>query len=298
MAGLFSSALDFGLGRANAAMDAKITRGLRRTVYQDQMHSMRQAGLNPILAAGQQPGMGLGINTPTPKSDLEGSAKDLWLAKAQKDATLAQAREAEAKADTAEMLRQSQKDLLDAQARDTALSGDLKASDKVFRPDFNRLTNEFLSKRGFNVEADTLSKQAGIDIAQQQLEANVPAAQAGSLRASAKASTAAAGASDASAALSGAKQMVEEAREDYQLSVNEMERLTAEFAREHPDLIKRGMFFDEIAERAGPIFRLFIKSKRDEARADSRERRSSAARNRQPNSPRNSHTPGRAPYNY
>ena len=51
-----SKALDFGAGAAASAMQYKMTRKLRRREYQDMMHSMRHAGLNPILAAGATPG--------------------------------------------------------------------------------------------------------------------------------------------------------------------------------------------------------------------------------------------------
>jgi len=48
--------LDFGMGVAQSAYDYKLTRKLRRREYQDMVHSMKAAGLNPILATGATPG--------------------------------------------------------------------------------------------------------------------------------------------------------------------------------------------------------------------------------------------------
>lgn len=58
-------ALDFGFGAAASALSAKMQRGLRRTVYQDQVHSLRQAGLNPLLAVGGAPSQGTPVQVDT-----------------------------------------------------------------------------------------------------------------------------------------------------------------------------------------------------------------------------------------
>lgn len=52
--GILGKAIDFGFGAASSALSYKYMRKARRTQFQDTMHSMRQAGLNPILAAGAQ----------------------------------------------------------------------------------------------------------------------------------------------------------------------------------------------------------------------------------------------------
>lgn len=55
-AGLIGKALDFGFGAASGKMYEKQVRELRRSEYQDMVHSLKQAGLNPMLAMGATPG--------------------------------------------------------------------------------------------------------------------------------------------------------------------------------------------------------------------------------------------------
>jgi len=57
---IFDKGIDFGFGVASGQMYEKQVRELRRTAYQDMMHSMREAGLNPLLAAGASPGNSAG----------------------------------------------------------------------------------------------------------------------------------------------------------------------------------------------------------------------------------------------
>jgi len=68
--GLLSKGIDFGFGVASSQQQAKLQRKLRRTEYQDMMHSMRTAGLNPMLAAGATPGHSA-ISAPSTGGDMQ-----------------------------------------------------------------------------------------------------------------------------------------------------------------------------------------------------------------------------------
>ncbi|WNK14754.1 MAG: DNA pilot protein [Microvirus sp.] len=93
---LGKGALDFGLGVATSAVNAKIARKLRRTEYQDMMHSMRQAGLNPMLASGATPGHSA-VSMTQPAVDLPGNINSAINAeKLPKEKALLDAKEAEA----------------------------------------------------------------------------------------------------------------------------------------------------------------------------------------------------------
>lgn len=91
---LASKGIDFGLGVAGSKIAAeqqyKLTRKLRRREYQDMMHSMRHAGLNPILASGATPGHSAAYSSPI---DLGG---DLDLVGSYSKATSARAAERQA----------------------------------------------------------------------------------------------------------------------------------------------------------------------------------------------------------
>lgn len=60
---LGSAALGLGAKQISSAMDVRASRKLRQTSYQDTMSSMREAGLNPILAA-RSGSLGTTLSTP------------------------------------------------------------------------------------------------------------------------------------------------------------------------------------------------------------------------------------------
>jgi len=78
---VLSKGLDLGFGAASSAIQLKMQRKLRRTAYQDTMHSMRKAGLNPILAAGATP-MGGTITAPNIGTGTDLSSNAIEAAKA------------------------------------------------------------------------------------------------------------------------------------------------------------------------------------------------------------------------
>jgi len=79
---LFGKAVDFGFGAASNAMYEKQVRELRRTAYQDMMHSMKAAGLNPVLAAGASPGGASAAQIATGMTDAAGAIANVSTAKA------------------------------------------------------------------------------------------------------------------------------------------------------------------------------------------------------------------------
>lgn len=114
-AGLASSGAGFGLNYASMLLSAETQRDLRRTAYQDQMHSMKEAGLNPILAYGGTPGAGqssLSMHNPedpiTSASQFASQREGRSLAQAQSTSAKAMARKAKAEAETAEAIRDAQ----------------------------------------------------------------------------------------------------------------------------------------------------------------------------------------------
>jgi len=79
---LFGKAVDFGFGAASNAMYEQQVRELRRTAYQDMMHSMKAAGLNPVLAAGASPGGASAAQIATGMTDAAGAIANVSTAKA------------------------------------------------------------------------------------------------------------------------------------------------------------------------------------------------------------------------
>lgn len=77
LGGLASSGAGFGLNFASMLLSAEVQRKLRRTAYQDQMHSMKKAGLNPILAYGGGAGAGQGSVQMSAPEDPVSSANEL-----------------------------------------------------------------------------------------------------------------------------------------------------------------------------------------------------------------------------
>lgn len=130
-AALGSSALSFGSDYASMLLSAETQRDLRRSQYQDQMHSMKEAGLNPILAYGGSPGSGSapqmrggGKDAATSASDLLSASATRKLQKHQEGLVGAQQRKAEAEATTAEAIRDAQKAALEAKAAEDQAQAD------------------------------------------------------------------------------------------------------------------------------------------------------------------------------
>lgn len=95
---ILDKGIDFGFGVASGAMYEKQVRELRRTAYQDMVHSMKAAGLNPVLAVGANPGNSAAYSIQTGQSDVAGDLKSVTSAK-----------EAAAKTETEDQLREPRK---------------------------------------------------------------------------------------------------------------------------------------------------------------------------------------------
>jgi len=159
-AALGSSALSFGSDYASMLLSAETQRDLRRTQYQDQMHSMKEAGLNPILAYGGSPGSGSapqmrggGKDAATSASDLLSASSTRKLQKHQEGLVVAQERKAEAEADTAEVLRDSQRAELDARARGHDASAGLNSAKEVTENDNREGLVRLTHRRGTQAQA-------------------------------------------------------------------------------------------------------------------------------------------------
>lgn len=131
-----SSGIDFGLGAAAAKMQYKFTRKLRRREFQDQMYSMRRAGLNPMLAANMAPGHSAASLPDLGDSDLQRdvasaqesgrrsnlNAAEKELLEANRVKALSDASKAKSEAATAEYLREAQ--YLELQSRSRNLGAE------------------------------------------------------------------------------------------------------------------------------------------------------------------------------
>lgn len=231
------SLLQMGGNAAAAAQNAAITRSLRRTAYQDQMHSMRQAGLNPILAAGAQPGYSnTGTMQPPDVSNAVDSAfrasknkEERALLDAQKDTALANARQAQAQADTAEALRDSQRRNLDAGSAD---------KEQEARTGF---------QREHNVYTDTMLKR-------QEWRANLPQVIRDQRQAEAGLTT---------------------AREIGVRAENVGKEVDARWIADYEGMIRAGKTADEIIDRLGPIAAGLLRG-RAQRQGDVRERNTNA----------------------
>lgn len=198
--GLASSAAQMGFGMASSEHAAKLTRELRRNEYQDMMHSMKEAGLNPMLAMGQSPGHATASPTSGPDvggniaSAQESSRRERLnpaqerLLQAQEQTALATAREAEAKAVTAETLRDAQLDELRNKANLTGAQADIEQARSIWRDtlastEAYRAVNELEQSRqrtAANLPAvirDQRQAEAGLAAAREvgQRARNVPA---------------------------------------------------------------------------------------------------------------------------
>lgn len=139
--GMISKGLDFGLGLAASKMQAKTQRQLRREEYQDQVHSMKQAGLNPMLAAGIAPGHSSAQPIDTGDSlassvEKTGHAinrsRENALIDAQVTTAKAQARKSEAEADLAQDLLGAQRANVEADTSAAAARAAEARADTAF----------------------------------------------------------------------------------------------------------------------------------------------------------------------
>lgn len=240
--------LQFGSNAASAAMNAKITRSLRRSVYQDQVHSLRQAGLNPILAVGQTPGMGpMGsMQSPDLSSALESSLKgaknadERALLKSQSSAAEAAARKAKAEADIAEHNRDN---IVNKTGAEADLIG-ANAQAQKFR-------NPFIS---LGASADMQSKLTRSRLLTQELEANLPAIMREQRQAEAGLAS---------------------ARESGVRFDNIPKRIEADYQRDYEALIRAGRTAEEAYDILGPMVSVFMKG-RAARQGDTRERNTNA----------------------
>lgn len=232
--GLIGSAAQFGTNYGAALLDAKIQRDLRRTVYQDQMHSMRQAGLNPILAAGQSPGMGTSgtmdsaqISTAVDTALKGTKTKDERdLLEAQKTSAEAAAREAQAKADTAEALR-------DLQARDLEAGARGKEADASLKEDRVPWGRTFASNEAY----EGIQR---LEQARQLTNVNMPAVMR-----------------DQRVAEAG----LTSAREQGVRFENIGKGIDAKWARDFEEMIRAGKTADQIIDRLGPMARTVLSAR-------------------------------------
>jgi len=244
-----------------AAFNAAMTRSLRRTAYQDQMHSMRQAGLNPILAAGAQPGYA-NTGTANVKTDIAGSAQRLAevsklpqqkaVLAAQNTQALASARQAEAQADTAEAIRDAQVEEL----RERAAGHRAGA--------FKDTTG------GYENQADTglktAEREAGLpearaDLARRQSDRISADLLSGLPAAVAEANRRAAGLSSA--------------REEGTRYENVSKGVDARWVKDFEGMIRAGKTADEIIDRLGPVADILLRG-RGQVLGDRRDRRTDA----------------------
>lgn len=229
---LAQAGLQFGSNAGSAMLNAKITRDLRRTAYQDQMHSMRAAGLNPILAAGAQPGYSnTGTMDPGNISNAVDSSfrasknkEEQALLRAQETTAIANAREAQAKADTAEALR-------DAQVRGAGAQADLtgaRAAIEGSRADW----------RDTLASTEAYGAVNRLEQSRQRTAANLPAM----VRARGY----------AEAGLTSAREVGTRAQ-------NVGREMEARWIRDYESMIRAGKTADEILDRLGPIADLALR---------------------------------------
>lgn len=119
LSSLGGSAVDFGFQQAGAAMSYKYARKLRRKAYQDTVHSMRQAGLNPILAARQGPAATLATPMPAAMQTAGNMAR------------LEASGAAKTQSETAKNLARSQSDVNAATAEEAREAAGVKREEQV-----------------------------------------------------------------------------------------------------------------------------------------------------------------------
>lgn len=169
--GALSKGIDFGFGAASAKMQYDMTRKLRRREYQDMMHSMKSAGLNPMLAMGATPG-----HSAAPSVDT-GGATDL-------QGNVASAQESSRRSN----LNKAEKSLLESQTAQTDALRDKAIAEKetaeatrdatvynIFsQGDRNYVESDFLrGPQTARTQAETDAARKGIERTQSDIDLNV-----------------------------------------------------------------------------------------------------------------------------
>jgi len=255
--GLAQSGIQFGANYGAALLDAKIQRSLRRTVYQDQMHSMRQAGLNPILAAGSTPQMGTPgtMDAPDVAKAIQTSANtsktsdERTLLKAQADTAVANAQEARAKALTADAIRDATRIDLENKGRIGGLEGDFL--DKTFNSRVGLVDTDY-ERAGYAATRENRTLYTSIDNIRRQNDL---------LKADIEKRRAEAG--------------LTSAREEGVQYENIGKGIDAKWLREYESLVRAGKTADQIYDILGPAAGVFLKG-RGQVLGDRRDRRTDA----------------------
>jgi len=239
--------LNVGSSIGGAAFNAYLTRDLRRTAYQDMMHSMREAGLNPMLASGATPGY---ANTGTAqiKTDFARSAKDVGeaskapnqraLLEAQTTQATANARQAEAQAQTAEAIRDAQLEELRAKAEGHR-AGAFEATTGGYRNQADTDLKVGEREAGLPAARADLARSQG-DRIRAELAADLPAAIA-------EANRRAAGLSSA--------------REEGTRYQNVEYRIDADWLNDFETMVRMGKSYDAIVDRLGPVADIVLKGR-------------------------------------
>lgn len=167
---LLGKAIDFGFGAASGAMYEKQVRELRRTAYQDMMHSMKAAGLNPVLAAGASPGNSAAYNIQTGTTDLAGSLQNV-----------ATAKQAEAQAETAEALRDPTKHKLESEV-DVNKQREVAIMEEVSNRHHQNAQIQAATDLARAQEAEALKKAGLLDVSAKEVEARTKAMQADNVK--------------------------------------------------------------------------------------------------------------------
>lgn len=256
--GILGKGIDFGASVGAAQLNYEMTRKLRQKQYQDMMFSMREAGLNPVLAAGASPGSSATQPIGSGPTDLTSGAEsarrsaklssEKALIQAQEKTALAGARKAEAEALTAEAVRDAtvRGKTAEADFAEGSLKSRIAQTRAAYEVTANtsRLTNRELELDLPKILADQRLAEAGLTTAREQGQRarNVP-------------------------------------------DVIEASRLANEWAR---SLKQAGGYAGDIADLAGPLFRALVGGRTGRVRSTGTSARSPGSGTKVPGSGRDS----------